>query len=501
MYEIILQQNASTRSLINLSWQSITYGIGILGRQAVLFIVLPVFTNYMTQAEFGVVAVFASSLAFLNQITNAGLPSATFRLYNDYRDALNHHYVLGSSFFLFFSFAAIPAIIMVIAAEKLSQFLFENPNYAIDIRIVAGLLVIETMINYGFILLRVQVRPLATSVLNIVLVLCQVSFAVYFVRYFNLGPTGYFLGYLFGACLALAIMVWSVKDIISFRINWTIFQDLLLYGIPLVPSTLSMWVLRLADRSLIAWYVGFEKVAVYEVGYKIGWLVFLGVTPFNAAWPQFSFSIMHRNSAPKVYRDVLTFITAGWAFLALIVMAFSPELVRAVAPQSYQDAIYIIPWVAVSAVFFGMYFVLSLGLKIEKKTFLLSVVALIAAGMNIGLNIVLLPKIGIVAAAINTFVAYLLLSVLSYIFGQRFFIIPLDWARLVKILIASVSTFIIIIQLGSMSFFDINSIIVRAFGLVSYPILLLLMGFISLNQSKELWKLGTSLIRHRMEKA
>jgi O-antigen/teichoic acid export membrane protein len=197
----------------------------------------------------------------------------------------------------------------------------------------------------------------------------------------------------------------------------------------------------------------------------------------------------------------LTFITAGWALLALIVIAFGPELVGAVAPMSYQNAVIIVPWVAISAVIFGMYFVMSLGLKIEKKTYLLSIVALISAIVNIGLNILLLPMIGILAAAFNTFLAYLILAILSYIFGQRFFTIPLDWARLAKILIASISTLFIIIQLGKMSILDINSLVVRTLGLFSYPVILLLMRFINLDQSKELWKLGTSLLRHKMEEA
>lgn len=496
-----MNEKNTYRSLLSISWQSFAYGIGILGRQAFLFLVLPVFTSFMPQAEYGVVAVLASSVAFMNTLTNAGLPAATFRMYNDVQDAQTRRILLGSSFWLFFLFALILAGFLTFSAENFSQLIFESPDYAIEVQIVGGILVAETLINYGFILLRIQVRPFATSIQNLVLVISQVSLAAVLVRYYGLGAQGYFLGYLIGASITLLIMIWLVRRALCFRASWVQIRELLSYGIPLIPTTISMWALRLADRSLIARFVGLEQVAVYEIGYRIGWLVFLGVAPFNAAWPQFSFSIMHKKSAPKVYRDVLTFITAGWALLALMVIAFSPELVGAVAPQSYEYSIYIIPWVAVSAVFFGMYFVMSLGLKIEKKTYLLSLVALIAAGLNIGLNILLLPRIGILAAALNTFVAYFLLAVLSYFFSQRFFNIPLDWSRLAKILIASVSTFFIIVQIGIISFLNINSIVVRIFGLLTYPLILFLMGFISLGQSKEIWKLGTSLFRHKMEKA
>lgn len=490
----------STRSLISLSWQSIAYGIGIFGRYFLVFLTLPLFTNYMPQAEYGVVSVLTASLSFINILTNAGLPSAVFRLYNDDQDHNRRRYILGSSLLLFFLFALIPAVGMFLAAGSFSQLLLGSSAYGATLQVVAGVLVFETLINYGFILLRIQVRPLGTSLLNLFMFGSQTGFALLFVRVYDLGAMGYFLGYLLGAFLAVLALIGMTRQMLFFKATKGVLRELLAYGLPLIPATLAMWALRLADRSLIVRYTGLEQVAVYEIGYKVGMLVAMVILPFNAAWPQFAFSTMRKPDAAQTYRDVLTFITVLLAFVALGVIAVGPELVDILAPQSYAEAVIVIPWVAFSQVAWGMYRVLSLGPKITKKTIYLTVVAVTAAAVNIALNILLIPRLGILAAAINTLIAYALLAFLSYIVGQRLYPFPLDWSRLGKISLASVLTLLLVFQSSSLQIPGVGETILRVSSLLLYPILLLLMNFIDLRQGKALWQLGTGLLRERLGK-
>jgi len=491
----------TARSLISLSWQSTAYGLGTLGRQAVVYLALPLFTNHMPQEEFGVVSVTAAFLAFVNTLSNAGLPAATFRLYNDTQDVKTRRLTLGSSQTLIGGYALLTALVMLLAVDPLARFLLGTSSYAHIIRVVAVLLLVESLINYGNILLRIQVRPLATSIQSVLQIVVQLGLAVLLVRRYDLGALGYWLGYLAGALVGLALMLWLVRDALVFRVSREHMKGMIVYGLPLIPAALALWALRLVDRGVVVSLAGLDEVAVYEVGYKIGMLVALVVGPFRAAWPQFAFSTMHSPHASRIYRDTLTYVAAGCTFIALGVIAFRVDLVQIMAPSTYIRAVDVVPWVALSQVAWGMYPVLAVGLNIAKRTPYITAATVFAAAVNIILNVLLIPVIGIQGAAIATLLGYTALAGGVYIMAQRFYAFPIDWSRLGKLALASGLTVLLVSQLGGLDLSLWGGRAVRSVGLLLFPILLLVTGFVTQKQCRLLWQTGTGLLRKRFQGA
>ena len=149
----------SLRSLLSLSGQLVAYGIGFVGRQLVTLITLPLITNLVSQEDFGIISIITSFYIVCNTITNMGLPSATFRFYNDKQDPNQQNEVLGTSQTLFFLLAFVLAVIIVVFSGTVSNLLLGSREYSLVIRLVALLVVVETMNYYGAILLRLHTRP------------------------------------------------------------------------------------------------------------------------------------------------------------------------------------------------------------------------------------------------------------------------------------------------------------------------------------------------------
>ena len=124
-------------------------------------------------AEFGVISVMLAFWTFADMVSSAGLPAATFRLYNESDDENVRGQTLGSSLFLFTLYASLIAIVVWLLSTPLSEWLLGVDDYANVVRIVAVVLVLSTLIYYGFILLRINVRPLASSIHNILQVSAQ----------------------------------------------------------------------------------------------------------------------------------------------------------------------------------------------------------------------------------------------------------------------------------------------------------------------------------------
>jgi len=350
---------------------------------------------------------------------------------------------------------------------------------------------------FGTIVLRIQVRPLMASVQGIVLVVCETGMAIFFVVFRHMGVAGYWLGFLIGEIIGLAFTVWLIRKSLVFQIDWSKVWDLMKFGIPLIPTQLSLTALRLADRYIIGSIAGLASVAVYDVGYKVGSVITLIISPFQAAWAPFAFSIARRPEAPRVYRDVLTYLAAMCSFLILGVIAFRAELVHIMAPVSYAGATGVVSWVASAQLFLAAYIVLSLGPMLINRTRRLMWPSVLAAVLNILLDVILIPATGILGAAIATFVSYLVLAILTYFVGQRSFAIPVDWKRLGKLLLVDGAILSVIFAAELISSVPLE-LLIKIIGLALFPVLLLLLKFVTPAQTRTLWNSGRQLVNARL---
>jgi O-antigen/teichoic acid export membrane protein len=465
--------NKLFKNLASLSWQSVMYGAGIFGRQIVVYLALPLFTRFMPQEEFGVVSVVASSLAFLNTLTNAGLPSATFRMYNDTDDPNIQDIALGTSQVLILILSLLMATVVIVFSEPISMLLFNDSSYQSIILMAGILLFIERMIYFGNLILRIQVRPLASSLHSMFLIIVQLGISLVLVTYYNLGADGYWAGHILGGLLGLLLMAYLIRKQLKFRVSKNMTNQLLGYGIPLLPTALSVWALRLVDRALVANWAGLREVAVYEVGAKVGRISGIFLAAFNAAWPQFAFSSMRKENAKRIYSSVLILIFSTTFFAALSVTIFSAEIVRLMAPADYEDAVSVIFWIAASQVFWGIYPIMSVGLKIVKRTDLISIVAVSSAVINIVLNILMIPTIGIIGAAIANLVGRMILSFGTYLLGNRYYSFPIDWGKIFKIILSGIVVYLLYLIIQEVDLTSTVYLFFRMVILLVFPALFL----------------------------
>ena len=464
----------SLKPLFSFSLQSFAYGIGFFGRQVVIYFALPLITRLVSKDDFGVISIVTSFYTVINTLTNFGLPSATFRFYNDQIGESEKKEILGTSQALFFLLALILSGLMSLFSQQVSTYLLGSPQYAPIILIVAVLLVIETMNYFGTVLLRLHVRPGAVSLHSIVAGVGQLGLAIVFIRNLGLGVYGYWVGFLIGSIISLLLMIWLNRKQITFRFTGRAARELLKYGIPLIPANLAISFIQLTDRFFLRTYLDLEVVAVYAIGYKIGSIVNLVLAPVRIAWPNFAFSSIVDPDAKRTYRDLLTFIILICTFVSLGIFIFRSPLISIISPEPYQAATIVVPWISAAMILYGIYPVVSLGPRILKKTKPLAWIAVITVFVNILLLLILVPLLGMLGAAISVLGSYVFLVVFNYLISQRMYRFSLDFRRIIIILlIALAEAFLVEFTKG---YIDKASYQYLYQGLIfiSYPVLLIL---------------------------
>lgn len=185
------------------------------------------------------------------------------------------------------------------------------------------------------------------------------------------------------------------------------------FNIPLIPHYLSNVVLSQSDRIMIAKMVSNEAAGIYGVAYYLSNVISGIFTGINAAWIPYTYKSLEKQDYKGINRNtnlLLLFIM----ICVLLVVIFSPEIMRILATDEYRDAIWIIPPV-VLGLFFN--FVSYLFVNIEmfyKKNIFVTIATCLAAIINIILNFIFIPKYGFVVAGYTTLASYIIFAVMHY---------------------------------------------------------------------------------------
>jgi O-antigen/teichoic acid export membrane protein len=105
-------------------------------------------------------------------------------------------------------------------------------------------------------------------------------------------------------------------------------------------------------------------------------------------------------------------------------------VLKLIFPPAYHIATPVIPTIALSILFYGLYNYITLGVGLKRKTWLAVIFTSSAALLNVGLNFYLIPLYGSMGAALATLIAYFTLVIIAYIVNQRLYPIPYEIGKL-----------------------------------------------------------------------
>lgn len=233
-------------------------------------------------------------------------------------------------------------------------------------------------------------------------------------------PAAYMAGIAVGSVLAAGI---GLAQSGAFRDGVAGLGELrrgLSLGAPIVPHSLSVYLLASADRILIAAVLGLAATGRYQVAYAVGGLGVALVTAINQAWIPIVLGAQQERrwevltaTSEVVYAVVglLASLLALAAPLALLVAASSSYDRHSLVPVAAIVAFSALPYAA-AGTYFQVVFVTG-------RTRVMALAAPLSAAVNIALNLILLPVIGLVGASFATVAAYAVLPAVVAVRARR----------------------------------------------------------------------------------
>ena len=406
------------------------YGLGGILIKAVGFLMLPFYTRYLSPADYGILEILDLSLSVFGLILNMGLIPAFLRSYALAKSVEEKRSVVSTGC----TFGVVAGAVTFLAGLGLvgpvSALLFGPHVPSTFLLLSFTALILSFMANLPRTYLRALEASAAYTVVDAVYVLLLLALNIFFIAGLRMGVAGMlWSSVVAGALQFLLLSGWAFHQV-PIRFEWLHLKRMLDFGIPLIASNLSLFVLNFSDRFFIQHLRSLDMVGVYAVGYKFGYMMnYLVVQPFFIMWQSRMYAIHSRPEHPAIFRQFFSMYSLGMIYTGLAMSLFSPEVVAIMVQPKFAASQDIIPVVALAYIFYGLAYYAQLGILLSEKTGSLGLIGTISAGLNLVLNYFLVSYFGMTGAAWATVLSFAFMMAANYVFSQRTFRLRLGFGR------------------------------------------------------------------------
>ncbi|HNQ77847.1 MAG TPA: oligosaccharide flippase family protein [Acidobacteriota bacterium] len=391
---------------------------------AIAFFLAPVYARAMAPEEFAVVS-FANSLRnILMMLMPMGVGGAVvFWLNLHLNDREKRERSLGAIAALSSIYSAAWFLIFLFFGKPLIEKGFGDIGlpflpYGLLIGLSAFLLSFATVPTSLFIAEeKIGLNALVCTLFGLV----QTLLIIYFVAWLKTGAKGQIVAMFLSGIVSIIVYGWFIFKKSPFRLDKAIFRDVSKYALPLLPHSLSMWVLNLSDRMIISYYgKSFIKdLGFYSFGYTVAMVMQGIMVAMNGIWG----SVFMKEARTNENAGVVLGKAASYAILLLSgagasIILFSPEVISLLSAGRYDESAAYVPPVVLGYFFQGLYMFPGMALFHLKKTYFFPVITGASAVTNIAINFYGIPRWGVMTAAWATAAGFFVMAALSFVLGH-----------------------------------------------------------------------------------
>jgi len=418
------------------------YGFGDVATSLVSFLLLPVYTRYLTAEDYGIIAMLLTVEAVAKILFRFGVDTAFMRLYYDCADPQARQRLASTIFFFLLAINGAVLLAAVAASGWLSAQLFDTNRYWLLVALALGntfvggfyfipLQVLRITERSGQFISLVFARSAGTLVARLVLVIGA-----------GMGVIGVIVADVVVTAVFTLVLVPWFAPLIRPVFSPAQLRQALGFGLPRIPHSLAHQVMGLADRYFLNAFGTLRDVGLYSIGATFGLALKLFLSAFEYAWTPFFLGVMKEPDAKRIYSTVSTYVIAALVLLTAGFCAVGPDLVRLMTAEEFHPSGAVTPWIALGVMCQGVYLVGSIGLIITRKTSRYPLATGIAAATNLAANAVLIPRFGLIGAAWANAVSYATLAAFTVWLSWREFPIPYEWRRLAAVAAAGIGAYL-----------------------------------------------------------
>lgn len=416
--------------LRNIGRHTLVYGIGTAVGKLASFLMLPVYTRYLTPADYGVLELMGTTIDVVAMIAGLGLAGALFKEYAALDDARERARMISTVTLASGVLSALAAVAGIAASPLLARWVMDGAGPALWLQLFFVVYFVQSLGGIPFLLMRAEDRSLLFVWLNVAKLVATLALTIVFVVWMEMGVLGVILGNLVASgVMGIGLTAWTFRRV-GFSFSLPLARRLGRFGAPLVVWSLASFVLAFSDRYFLVHYAGAAEVGLYSLAYRFGFLLSaFAVTPLSQVWEPRRFVVAKQADAQEVFRRVFLWqnvaLGACGAGIALLV----GDVLWLMADPAFAAAAGVVPLIVAATVLQQWTGFCNLGLYLTDRTRTYAWTGVLGVVAALALNWALIPRWGMWGAAWATLGAYAVRFAAVYVMSQRAYFIGYGWEK------------------------------------------------------------------------
>jgi O-antigen/teichoic acid export membrane protein len=314
------QNDSNARRLIK---HSTIYAIGNISRQLIGFIMLPVYTRYLTPADYGVIGLLTFSVSLIEGVFGARLGQAMPKFYFEQDTQRDRNAVISTALIVTGGISTLMTAILFLTRGTSAELLFGTDRYAAVLGLFCFSILINALESQSLVYLQIQGLPKLFVTINLVKLATQFAFNIFFVVYLKWGVTGIAISSIsssgiFAICLSVFSFVRA-----GVRYDFPLARRMIVFSWPLWVAGIASLYINSAGRYYIRIFSSLADVGLYELAAKFGGILTLLIAqPFSRFWDTERFNHYRKSNNAEIFRGVFQVYATLLALTALAISLF-----------------------------------------------------------------------------------------------------------------------------------------------------------------------------------
>ncbi|NME63975.1 oligosaccharide flippase family protein [Clostridium cadaveris] len=378
-------------------------------------IVLPVITGYLSKSELGTYDLITTLVSLLLPIITLQIQSAAFRFLIDCRNDNEDTCEIITNILTFITIVSLFAVIIMTIVMKKFDLLTRS--------LICIYFYVDMLLNAVQQIVRGLSKNKLYSISAVITSLFNMIIVLFMLIEMKAGLKGVLIAIIIATITAIFFIAVKINIFSYFNFKYLSINRLktmLKYSWPMIPNSLSNWIMNLSDRLVIMQVLGVQVNAIYAVANKLP-NVFSSVQgTFVLAWQENASIASKDSDIDEYYSNMFDSVFSILFAIMACLIAMTPILFKLLIRGDYIESYYQIPilymgmlFSAISSFMGGIYIA-------HKRTKDVGITTTIAAAINLIVDILLINIIGLYAASISTLVSYFVLAIYRMYDVQKF---------------------------------------------------------------------------------
>ncbi len=401
-----------SKSLIK---STIIYSIGNFGSKVLSFGLIPLYSYYLTKEEFGYYDLVVSTIVLLVPLITLQLSDSIFRWLLDNKDDIKIQKTIATSAFTFVLFNSLLAFLILIGV-----------SFFADIEFLLTILVLLiTTIFYGMI--QQFTRGLSYSkfyaISGVMLTFSLLTCNLLFLFFFKLKIEALFISSILSNIISISFLAYKTNFFKFLNFDYLklkTLKEMLYYSLPLVPNTLSWWLIMSANKYIIVLNLGEESLGLFSLANRFPALLVMVSSIFLLAWQESAITVFNDQDKDKFFSKIFNKLFRAQFSLVILLILTSEFLVKYIISSSFYESWKYLPLLYLGAVFSSFsafYGSIYIGAKDTKGALYTSVIGGIT---NVVLSFVFVRYIGLFGVCVANCLSFVVLFVLRFFNTKKY---------------------------------------------------------------------------------